>query len=409
MANAHLERRSEGPNLCLGMADYAPVLDFIDKKWDALTRSARVDEGTRIGLPGRYVVPSDGAMFQEMYYWDSFFTSLGLVGTSREGLVVEMADNMAYLLDRFGVIPNASRYYFLSRSQPPFFTRQMMLAWSVKNARGDRDSMTWLAHMVALAEAEHDTVWLGNAQPHDRLIHRGLSRYFDINHLDFLASCESGWDHSNRCDDRWLEHAPVDLNSILAVCEADIARAHMILGNVDSAARWSATRDRRVRTVRSLMWDSDCGCFLDYDVANKRLNSTVSLAAFYPLWAGIATKPQARRLMIEWYPKFLKRGGLVTSLKAKNGRQWAYPNGWAPLQWIAVEAMRAYGFHTEATEVMRRWCDTTAEVFASTGEMWEKLNVVTGSERSEAGMYGAITGFGWSNAVFVDFARRVAP
>jgi alpha,alpha-trehalase len=390
------------------MHAYKPVLDHIEKIWESLVRSQPDDAGTLIGLPRPYVVPSADGMFQEMYYWDSFFISLGLVGTPREQLVVDMAENMAYLLERFGVIPNGSRYYFLSRSQPPFFTQQVLLAWAIKERRREPGRRAWLAKMVRLAEAEHATVWMGTAQPHSRQIHRGLSRYFDINHIDLLASCESGWDHSNRCDDRWLEHLPIDLNAILAVYEADLVRAHTILGNVEAASTWRAAKDQRIKTVRSLLWDADLGCYLDYDVTGKVRNPTPSLAMFYALWAGIATKAQAARMVREWFPKFLRRGGLVTSLKAKRGRQWAYPNGWAPLQWIAVEGLRAYGFHREATEVMRRWCDATAQVFDATGEMWEKLNVVTATERSEEGLYGAITGFGWSNAVFSLFARELA-
>jgi alpha,alpha-trehalase len=391
------------------MHTYEPVLRHIEDTWDSLVRSQPVDAGTLIGLPRPYVVPSadTGGMFQEMYYWDSFFISLGLIGTPREQLVVDMAENMAHLLERFGMIPNGSRYYFLSRSQPPFFTQQVLLAWGIKERRREPGRRAWLAKMVRLAEAEHATVWMGTTKAHDRRYHKGLSRYFDINHLDDLASCESGWDHSNRCDDRWLEHLPIDLNSTLAVYEADLVRAHTILGNADAAAVWQAARDRRIKIVRSLLWDPVAGCFLDYDVAGKFRNPTASLAMFYALWAGVATKAQAARMVEEWFPKFLRRGGLVTSLKAKRGRQWAYPNGWAPLQWIAVEGLRAYGFEREATEVMRRWCDASARVFDATGEMWEKLNVVTASERSEEGLYGAITGFGWSNAVFSVFAREL--
>jgi alpha,alpha-trehalase len=139
-----------------------------------------------------------------MYYWDSFFISLGLVGTPYAHLIADVAENFAALIERFGVIPNGTRYYFLSRSQPPFFTEQIKLARAVAPPTSEVASPAWLARMLGLAEREHETVWLGTAQPHHRLVHRGLSRYFDINYLDVLASCESGWDHSTRCDDRWL-------------------------------------------------------------------------------------------------------------------------------------------------------------------------------------------------------------
>ena len=188
--------------------DFTPVLTYIAEYWPRIIRSNPRQHGTLIGLPHPYLIPSDGAMFQEMYYWDSYFMSLGLVGTEHEQLIVDMTENMASLYRRFGIIPNANRYYFLSRSQPPFFTALIRLAHDVKRRQGAPDADAFLRRMMRLAEHEHETVWLGTAQPHHRQVYRGLSRYFDINYLDTLAACESGWDHSTRCDDRWLAHLP---------------------------------------------------------------------------------------------------------------------------------------------------------------------------------------------------------
>jgi alpha,alpha-trehalase len=98
----------------------------------------------------------------------------------------------------------------------------------------------------------------------------------------------------------------------------------------------------------------------------------------------------------------------VTTLEEREGRQWAYPNGWAPLQWIVVGGLERYGYLDEARQIMRAWCDLGAQTFDTTGNMWEKYNVVQASERSEGGLYGKVTGFGWTNGVFVDFARRLA-
>src|SRR5436189_3044915 len=92
------------------------VLTYIAEYWPRLIRHNPQQQGTLIGLPHRYLVPSDGPMFQEMYYWDSYFMALGLVGTAHESLILDLTENLAYLFRRFGVIPNASRYYFLSRS-----------------------------------------------------------------------------------------------------------------------------------------------------------------------------------------------------------------------------------------------------------------------------------------------------
>src|SRR5690606_34239883 len=136
-------------------------------------------------------------------------------------------------------------------------------------------------------------------------------------------------------------------------------------------------------------------------------NPTPSLAGFYPLWAGVATQEQADRAVAQWLPRFEQRGGLVTSLDSREGRQWAWPNGWAPLQFIAVDGLARYAFVEEAQRIRERWCDLCATMFERTGVLWEKYNVVDPDAEAEAGLYGHVTGFGWTNGVLVDFVRKL--
>jgi len=383
------------------MTPYDLALNYIEQLWPQLIRSVLQDTGTLIGLPRPFPVPraspTGSGMFQEMYYWDSYFISLGLTDTPHAQVIVNVADNFAALVERFGLIPNGSRFYFLSRSQPPFFTQQIRLARTVNRDRA------WLARMLSLAEQEHQTVWLGTEQPHDRCVYHGLSRYFDINYLDILASCESGWDHSTRCNDRWLDHLPVDLNSILYVRERDMADFAAELGDTDRSERWRARAADRLATMQELMWDEDAGFYFDYDYRVGRINPHLSLAGFYPLWAGIATPAQAARIVETHLPAFLQPGGLVTTLVSERGKQWAWPNGWAPLQWIVAVGLERYSFAVEAHEIRRRWLATCAHQFERTGAFWEKYNVVDPASAIEAGVYGQLQGFGWTNAVFKDF------
>jgi alpha,alpha-trehalase len=387
--------------------DYQNALAYVRDYWPRLIRRNPRQQGTLIGMPRPYVVPSDGHMFQEQYYWDSFFMALGLPGSDHEQLIFDMLDNLFFLFRRFGVIPNGNRYYFLSRSQPPFSTALIWLAYDVKIRRGESDAEPFLRRLMRLAEREHDTVWMGTAQPHHRQVFAGLSRYFDINFLDMLASCESGWDHSTRCDDLWLAHLPVDLNAILYVREMDFAKAAEVVGEARRAHRWRERAANRAEQIQRLMWDEGEGFFFDYDWVNRRINPHPSLAGFYPLWAGFATPGQASRLVDEWMPRFEFPGGLVTTLEERAGRQWAYPNGWAPLHWIIVNGLERYGFHAEAQDIRRKWCDNCARVFNATGTMWEKYNVVDVSSEPETGLYGSMAGFGWSNAVFWVFAHEL--
>jgi alpha,alpha-trehalase len=383
------------------------VLDYIDRYWARLIRSNPDDRQTLIGLPKPYIVPSDGEMFQEMYYWDSYFMALGLIGTEYEGLVIDMTDNMAYLFQRFGVIPNATRYYFLSRSQPPFFSAMIRLSYKILSDRGDLNAKQYLSDMIKLAEQEHDTVWLGERQPHHRLVHQGLSRNFDVNFLDSMAHCESGWDHSTRCDERFLEHLPVDLNAILASCEMDIAWAHAELGNDQLAQEWEQKALNRNQVIRELMWDEDLGFFFDYDYVRQTRHHHASLAGFFPLWSGTASAEQAKRIVDEWLPQFEKPGGLVTSLDAQTGRQWAAPNGWAPLQWLVTAGLERYGFKDQANRVRKKWLNANCLIFEKTGALWEKYNVVDVHGLPEEGLYGSVRGFGWTNAVFANFEQSL--
>jgi alpha,alpha-trehalase len=265
----------------------------------------------------------------------------------------------------------------------------------------------YLGSMMRLAAREQEIVWMGTAQPNHRQVYGGLSRYFDINYLDMLASCESGWDHSTRCDDLWLQHLPVDLNSILYMREMDLARAADVLDHPRQAARWRERATARAATTNRLMWDEEKGFYFDYDWVNGRRNPHLSLAGFYPLWAGIASPDQAERAIREWLPEFEYPGGLVTTKEEKAGRQWAYPNGWAPLQYLVVGGLERYGYQVEARRIMEKWCVNCAAVFAATGAMWEKYNVVQTGANPEIGLYGSLAGFGWTNGVFVDFARRL--
>ncbi|MBA4064336.1 MAG: alpha,alpha-trehalase [Isosphaera sp.] len=397
---------------------YGPALAYVDGFWDRLIRHQTEDRGTLIGLPRPFLVPSvdpHRPLFQEFYYWDTYFMTLGVWDTARDWLVIDAAENCLYLVDRFGFIPNGTRYYFTSRSQPPFFTRMLRLAHYAKVRRHDPDAEDFLRRMLTAAVREHETCWLGEKHPHERMKYRGLSRYHDINYSHFLASCESGWDHSTRCDGarpgteagRWLDFLPVCLNSILYARELDLEWAFDRLADPDRARYWETVSDERAAVMRELFWDPHREFFLDFDWKHGERSPCPSLAGFFPLWAGWATQQQADAVVARWLPKFLLPGGLVTSLDAFPGRQWAYPNGWAPLQWVVAGGLDRYGFGAEAEEVRRRWCATCAADFAARGTLLEKYNVAEPAAKPESGYYGLVEGFGWTNGVLVDFARRL--
>jgi alpha,alpha-trehalase len=117
-ANFLLPAEASAPKLS---TERVTITRHIDSLWNQLTRATNTAPrySSLLPLPEPYVVP--GGRFREMYYWDSYFTMLGLVESGRHDLVEHMVRDFAYLIDTYGHVPNGTRTYYLSRSQPPFF------------------------------------------------------------------------------------------------------------------------------------------------------------------------------------------------------------------------------------------------------------------------------------------------
>jgi alpha,alpha-trehalase len=187
----------------------------------------------------------------------------------------------------------------------------------------------------------------------------------------------------------------------------DMAESWQMLGEAGRAHGWREAAGVRKETMNQLMWNSRGSFFGDYDYQRQRRNPMPSLAMFYPMWAGLATPEQAESMVETWLPQFEQPGGLVTTLKPKDGAQWAYPNGWAPLQMLITDALDAYGFRTQADRIRVKWLNTCATTLAATGKMWEKLNVVAGNHHAEGGLYGQLSGFSWTWASCDHFLHKL--
>lgn len=394
------------------LKDVAPARIHIGKQWNTLTRHNPKDTGTLVGVPNPYIIPAFDADnefdFQELYYWDSYFIIQGLLVPEYKDLVIGIVENFAYLFQRFGVMPNASRTYLMGRSQPPFFTS---MVWDTHKAFGCSDA--WLKRMMAVAEEEYNTVWMGVKKPHARKVHNGMSRYYDINVLHDLAEAESGWDMTPRFRRRALEYLPVDLNALLYKYEVDIARFYRHIGDVRTAGTWEAQARHRKEVFEQLFWHPQKRWYYDYNYREEKQSTVTSLAGIYPMWAGMVDENRAQQLR-QTLNKFTQRGGLsATDTYTLNQRmplgamplQWAYPNGWAPLQFLAAEGLRRYGFWQDAHTVAMTWLRGNLNWFNQTGEFIEKYNVVEPRHEPVDGVYPTQVGFGWSNAIFERFCQ----
>lgn len=406
----------------------------ISAMWDVLRRGPDTPDSlsSRIALPYEYVVP--GGRFQEIYYWDSYFTMIGLVEDGQIALAQHMLENFAYLIDTIGFIPNGTRDYYLTRSQPPFFSMMVALLAEKDPAIADR--------YLPQVEKEY-SYWMDGAEGLERgkaakrVVSMGadtlLNRYWDSGttprpesyaedvHLaadqatdaekealyaNLRAAAASGWDFSNRwyaiegdfSSTQTTELAPVDLNALMHFMEMELAEGYLRTGQQEKAEMMWERALKRAAFIRTRMWDPEAGFFMDYDFTDGGLTGELTLAGVFPLYFGMASEKQAEAVRNRLMSDFLKPGGLVTTLK-NTGQQWDAPNGWAPLHWMAIQGLRQYGFTADAAQIADRWLHLNEKVYRDTGKMMEKYNVMDTTLLSGGGEYPTQDGFGWSNGV----------
>ncbi len=386
--------------------DVVAARAYIAAYWSKLERFNPKDEGSLIGLPKPYLVPSyaEGHEFDynELYYWDSYFMVQGILDDAHKDLVMGILEDLVSLFKRFGIIPNGSQLYYLSRSHPPLLTS---FIFDVYDAYHPNEK--WLKEMIKVAQAEYRTVWMGTRKPNARLVYEGLNRYYDFNYLHDLTEAESGWDYTPRFNRRALDYLPIDLNAFLYKYEMDFARAALLLGNKKEAKEWESAAAKRKRAINRLMWDKIKGQYFDYNYVKERRGTIDSVATYAPMWAGMVDDKQAKAL-VKSLRRFEVKGGLSTTDKLPLSQyrpgamptQWAYPNGWAPLHFLAIKALQRYGYDADAERVATKWLCTNLNWFNRHGIFLEKYNVVDPEKPPARGVYPSQTGFGWTNAVF---------
>ncbi len=403
-------------------------------------------------LPHPYVVP--GGRFNEMYGWDSYFIQVGLLRDGEIALARGMVDNFVYEIDHYGTILNANRTYYLTRSQPPFLTAMILGVFERTH------DLEWLATTMPAIEryyaywtrAPHLIPELGLSRYHGlghgpapEVVHGerdaegrshydrvrefyaktpvteyDVSSYYDAAHDALLplffvgdrAMRESGFDPSNRFGPFSVDiihYAPVCLNSLLYRMEKEAGEISALLDRTDEAARWAERAHHRKALVDRYLWDETQGLYRDYDFTRRRLSGYEFATAFYPLWVGLASPERARRVTANLY-RFEAPGGLLTSTTV-SGSQWDAPFGWAPLQLIAAQGLRRYGYCRDADRLSAKFLQLVTREFEAHSAIVEKYDVVERRSDLRAGIRFGYTsnqiGFGWTNGVFVELLAEM--
>jgi alpha,alpha-trehalase len=430
-------RRHDDEKVCLE--------DHIDRLWTRLSRFPEDQEkgGSLLALPKPYIVP--GGRFREIYYWDSYFTMLGLAESSQAGMIRNMIHNFSHLIDHFGHIPCGNRTYYLSRSQPPFFSLMVQLYAKLEGKEKllkympqlKREYDYWMNGSEQLTEpyATHRRVvmmpdgsvlnryWDDRATPRPEAYHEDVDLAREakekfgtdckVAYRHIRAAAESGWDFSSR----WMADGqtfssiqttniiPVDLNCLLYNLENVLAEGYFLSNNYEMYRRFNQKAQKRQAAINTYFWDSKKRFYRDYDFCRRTFTKTFSLAGVFPLFFKLADRKQAHFVDAYIRLNFMRSGGVLTTLK-QTGQQWDVPNGWAPLQWIVYQGLRNYQFNCAAGRLRDNWMHLIEKHYYASGRLLEKYNIINTNLEACDGEYVLQEGFGWTNAIYLKMKKE---
>ncbi|WP_434624053.1 alpha,alpha-trehalase TreA [Pseudomonas sp. Z1-29] len=419
----------------------APIKEHIDNLWPVLSRTyTQVPPySSLLPLPQPYVVP--GGRFREMYYWDSYFTMLGLEQSGDKTQVRQMTDNFAYMIDTYGHIPNGNRSYYLSRSQPPFFAYMVELQAHIEGEQAygrylpqlQKEYAYWMdgaqalkageavQHVVKLADGSVlNRYWDASATPRQeswlqdtKTAEQAPQRPKEEVWRDLRAGAESGWDFSSRwlgdgknlATIRTTSIVPVDLNALMFHLERTIAKACETVANTPCVQAYGQRAEQRQRAIETHLWNAEGGYYVDYDWQQNRQRPGLTAATLFPLYTGMASAERADRTADAVRRGLLRPGGIATT-QVNNDQQWDEPNGWAPLQWVAVEGLDRYGQTELAREIGSRFLKQVQDLYLKEDKLVEKYDVSGQGDGGGGGEYELQDGFGWTNGVTLKLMNK---
>jgi alpha,alpha-trehalase len=405
------------------MATPQDVLTYIREHWDDSVRDKPVSDRIET-MPFPYTSPCIEGHFVSLFYWDTYWANLGLLGQGRAELARSNTDNLLHLARTKGFVPNCISFNTQNRSQPPYLA---LMVRDVFEATGDN---AWLAGAMDALETEMRFWQYQRSTPiglnrHGHHAHpQYLSNFYwalvkrlgfdpEVSEVQkqyvaghYLAEAETGWDFNPRFEGRCMDWAPVDLNSMLLMAERSLSDFARTLGQEDKAQSFARNAEDRIRLLQEYCWEEDRGLFLDYDCRNEKRSPVASLATVFPLWAGIATQDQASRVR-ENLSLFERAHGLAVCEQLDDDRyyQWGFPNAWPPLTHVAMAAMETCGFDEDADRIARTYVDVVCNLFDKTGQLWEKIDATTGEVAG--GEYKAQPMLGWSAGAFIACSKRL--
>lgn len=362
--------------------------EYIQNSWkDARTTASETD----LDLPYPFIPPCVVGDFRTLFYWDTYFTNIGLILDGHSDWAKENVDNLLYALNHFGCVPNYTR-----KDGADFCSQPPLLSLMVKDIYEVTKDEEWLKNAVASLEKEYE-FWMtkritpiGLNQHGSNASDELLLGYYDYATArvelsptasqeekirvarNLVSIAESGEDYNSRYQDfNAQNYVQIDLNSHLYGLE-NFLYEYFAQRDGAKAAFYKEKRDTRVRLLDKYCFNEKTGTYCDYDFVSDKQSDILCGACFLPYFYGFARKDgDISRL----YQTLKTKGGVVACQDVgKRILQWDYPYIWPPQQFFAYKALCNYGKTDEAEEVRQNYMQLLGSVFERTGALWERYD-----------------------------------
>lgn len=389
------------------------IEQYIEENLPKCTRIRKEDDMKiqLYGLPYPYTVPSVNH-FDELYYWDTYFLNQIFKFNGQWEQMKNNVDNILYMIERFGYMGNSNRAWHLKTSQPPFSSEM------VKDVYEHYADKLWLEKAYQTLKKEYK-FWMTeriteiglnqygckfeeeDIHPHancliDRLGYRPDMSEYDMAR-QYLICCESGFDLCYRWGMEGYSYVQVDLNSLLYGFEKNMEYFSKEIASGEENI-WLERAETRKELMNRYMLGED-NIFYDYSLKTKKLG-IFTTASIYPLCFGLANEKQAKAVAENISRIELEHGVTICEKHDVKGLyQWAYPNAWPCMQYIAVFGFEKYGYTDIALRLAKKYADMVEKVFEETGELWEKYNALEGNNKPVAS--GQSTMLGWTAGTYL--------
>lgn len=391
------------------------VLSYIKKNWSKSIRNGYAGKG--LPLPYPYTVPCPDERFTNFFYWDTYFTNLGLLYDDIEQAKHNI-NNMQFFVDELGYIPNENVEVMFNHSQPPLYPHAVMDYYQKTK------DIDFVSKHYPTIKKEY-AFWMEN-----RLTALGLNQYnssptkeqiefyygelnsrglLSVEHnktdediLHYIAESESGWDFSPRFNGKALDYIQVDLNAILYKTETILSEFAGLLGKKEEEQEFLAAATRRKTLMETYCRDKN-GLFHDYNFKTGEQSDLITVASMLPFAFGISDDKTA---CIKTLTLLEFEHGVAAGEKKTGGQgfQWAYPNMWAPLVYWVYEALIKLALVEDADRVCYKYLQTVEKNFCDTSKLLEKYDVITGLVSNIE--YESPAMMGWIAGVYVYLKKQ---